>query len=46
MRFMLQPDSPEINQGVSVAGHPGKDLSGNPVTGKPDRGAFEFETNN
>jgi len=41
LRFMLQNDSPEINQGVLVDGHPGKDFSGNQVIGKPDRGAFE-----
>ena len=43
LRFMLQNNSPDINNGVEIEGHPGKDFLGKPVKGKPDRGAFEAE---
>jgi hypothetical protein len=42
LRFMLQPQSPEIDAGIIIEGHPQKDFAGNPVLNKPDRGAFEF----
>jgi hypothetical protein len=42
LRFMLQEDSPEINQGVLIKGHPEYDFLGNKINGVPDRGAFEF----
>ena len=43
LRFMLQSQSPEIDKGVSIDGRPDKDFIGNPVSGIPDRGAFEFQ---
>lgn len=41
LRFLLQPQSPDIDNGIIIKGHPSKDFAGNPVIGKPDRGAFE-----
>lgn len=41
LKFMLQHQSPEIDKGIILEGHPQKDFLGNPVLGKPDRGAFE-----
>ena len=41
LRFIPQHNSPAIDQGVTVEGHPEKDFLGNPVIGEPDRGAFE-----
>lgn len=41
LRFIPQHNSPVIDQGVTVEGHPEKDFLGNPVIGEPDRGAFE-----
>ena len=41
LRFMLQNDSPEIDKGIEIKGDPGKDFSGNPIHGIPDRNAFE-----
>jgi len=43
LRFIPQLNSPVIDQGVPVEGHPGKDFIGNPVIGEPDRGAFEVD---
>jgi hypothetical protein len=42
LRFIPQKDSPVIDQGIDVDGHPQKDFSGNPLIAKPDRGAFEI----
>ncbi|CAH8284122.1 hypothetical protein EV196_103316 [Mariniflexile fucanivorans] len=42
LRFMLQNNSPEIDKGIQIEGHPMKDFSGNPIQGNPDRGAFEY----
>jgi hypothetical protein len=41
LRFMLQNNSEEIDAGVEIDGHPGKDFLGNPINGFPDRGVFE-----
>ncbi|WP_372753507.1 hypothetical protein [Mariniflexile sp.] len=42
LRFMLENNSPEIDAGIPVEGHPKKDFIGNLVQGIPDRGAFEY----
>ncbi|WP_299781566.1 hypothetical protein [uncultured Formosa sp.] len=42
LRFLLQKESSEINNGIKVQGHPKKDMLGNPIKGNPDRGAFEM----
>jgi hypothetical protein len=41
LNYLLQDESPEIDNGIEITGHPNKDFLGNPVKGKPDRGAFE-----
>ena len=41
LRFVLRNESPEIDNGIEIEGHPMKDFLGNPIKGKPDRGAFE-----
>tara|TARA_R110002096_G_scaffold111394_1_gene243123 strand:- start:10834 stop:12465 length:1632 start_codon:yes stop_codon:yes gene_type:complete len=41
LRFMLQNESPEIDKGTDIKGHPMEDFLGNPIIGKPDRGVFE-----
>ncbi|ALJ05406.1 hypothetical protein APS56_09870 [Pseudalgibacter alginicilyticus] len=41
LRFLLKDESPEIDQGIKIEGHPMKDFLGNPIIGNPDRGAFE-----
>ena len=41
LRFVLRNESPEIDKGIEIEGHPMKDFLGNPIKGKPDRGAFE-----
>lgn len=41
LRFLLKDESPEIDNGIEIEGHPMKDFLGNPIKGKPDRGAFE-----
>lgn len=43
LRFLLRNESPELDKGVSIEGHPMKDFMGNPINGKPDRGAFEIQ---
>ncbi len=43
LRFMLKTASPEVDNGVEIEGCPMKDFLGNPIIGKPDRGAFEFQ---
>lgn len=40
--YRLKKESPAINSGIEIIGHPNKDFLGNPVGGKPDRGAFEY----
>lgn len=40
-KYMLHDESPAINTGISIAGHPGRDFQGNPVQGRPDRGVYE-----
>ena len=40
---MLQAGSPAIDRGVELDGHADRDFKGNPIIGKPDRGAFEYE---
>lgn len=42
IRFALKKGSPAINSGVVVNGHSKNDMLGNPIKGKPDRGAFEY----
>ncbi len=42
LRFIPQNNSPVIDRGVTVEGHPGKDILGNPIIGETDRGAFEI----
>ena len=41
LRFLLKDDSPEIDKGIKIEGHPMKDFLGNPIIGEPDRGVFE-----
>ena len=41
LRFLLNNESPEIDKGIVIEGHPMKDFLGNPIKGNPDRGAFE-----
>ncbi len=41
LKFLLQEGSPAIDTGFEVPGHPGRDMLGTPVTGRPDRGALE-----
>ena len=42
LRFMLQSDSPEIDQGIMIEGHSERDFIGNQIQGPPDRGVFEM----
>lgn len=42
LRFMLRENSPARDSGVVADGHATRDFAGNPIVGKPDRGAFEF----
>jgi hypothetical protein len=39
--YRLKDGSPAINTGGIIKDNPGKDFVGNPVSGKPDMGAFE-----
>jgi hypothetical protein len=39
--YRLKESSPAINTGKIIEGYHGYDFIGNPVNGKPDRGAFE-----
>lgn len=42
--FHLRPDSPAIDAGKSIEVLEGtKDLDGNPISGKPDMGAYEYQ---
>ena len=41
LRFLLKGESPDINKGVKIDGHPMIDFLGNPIQGNPDRGVFE-----
>lgn len=43
--YRLKEGSPAINTGRIIEEKPGKDFAGNPVNGKPDRGAFEKTEN-
>lgn len=40
--YALGKESPAINTGIEIKGHPKKDFMGNTISGKPDRGAIEF----
>jgi len=42
LRFLLQPQSPEIDNGIIIESYPQKDFIGNPILNKPYRGAFEI----